>query len=386
MMTDIARSMLRMIKDMVAIPTQGGIDDTAPMIDYLTNWFSANGMRGEVLKDEEGKDCAFIFSIGDDGPLYCLNACGDTADIGNPSEWSHDPFHPEEEDGWLYGRGSCDSRAGVAVFSHIIRDLYHGKALRTGRLAVMFDVDEHTGKFGGVKAFVRENPDLAGVMIGYPGFDEIVCGARGFYRTELVVSGHAAHTGMAGEAEENALRKGASLVEELYSRDLRKEEDPDFPFGPKLTVTKMSGGKGFSVVPDECRILVDVRLTNTFDASSAAGLIADAVRAVDLRFPSSRPTLVKDRGSWPPYVLPPSSPVAVALQKAASSVLRRELPRVVCGPSNIGNYLASIGIEATCGFGVRNRNFHGIDECIEIATIEPVYRVYRMAVNHLFGL
>ena len=149
-MTDIARSMLRMIKDMVAIPTQGGIDDTAPMIDYLTNWFSANGMRGEVLKDEEGKDCAFSFSIGDDGPLYCLNACGDTADIGNPSEWSHDPFHPEEEDGWLYGRGSCDSRAGVAVFSHIIRDLYHGKALRTGRLAVMFDVDEHTGKFGGV--------------------------------------------------------------------------------------------------------------------------------------------------------------------------------------------------------------------------------------------
>ncbi|MBF9016757.1 MULTISPECIES: M20 family metallopeptidase [unclassified Oceanispirochaeta] len=380
-------SILNMIKEMVHIPTQGGIDDTEPMLRYLTDWYASRGMKGNILKDENGKNCAFIFILGEgDGPLYCLNACGDTADIGNPAEWSRDPFSAEEEEGWLYGRGSCDSRAGVAIFSHILHDLFLEKSLTSGRLAVMFDVDEHTGNFGGVKALVRENPDLAGVMIGYPGFDEVVCGARGFYRVELVVSGKSGHTGMAGDNEQNALRKGAALIEELYSRELSALEDKDFPFGPKLTVTKMRGGNGFSVVPDDCRILVDVRLTNTFDAQKASGLLCDAAAAVDERFPSPHPTAVNEKGSWPPYVLPSSSVVASALHKGASSITGRDIPRVVCGPSNIGNYLFSLGIEATCGFGVKNRNFHGIDECIEIVTIDPVYRSYREAVDILFGL
>jgi len=375
-----------MIRDLVRIPSQGGIDDRTPMLCYLTEWYASNGMEGEILEDEEGRACAFTFILGDaQGPLYCLNACADTADIGNPAEWSRDPFGAEEAEGWLYGRGSCDSKAGAAVFSHIIRDLHREGSLKGGRLAVMFDVDEHTGNFGGVKAFVRKYPELAGMMIGYPGFDEVDCGARGFYRTELVVSGTAAHTGMPGPAEANAIRKGAALVEELYSRELTADPDPDFPFGPKLTVTKMAGGKGYAVVPDECRILADVRLTGTFNARQAGNLIREAAAAADRRFPSPRPTLVKENGSWPPYVLPDNSSVARALQAGASAVTGRGIPRVICGPSNIGNYLFSKGIEATCGFGVRNRNFHGIDECIETATIDPVYKAYRIAVDMLFS-
>lgn len=45
----------------------------------------------------------------------------------------------------------------------------------------------------------------------------------------------------------------------------------------------------------------------------------------------------------------------------------------VAGPSNIGNYLAALGTEATCGFGVIYRNLHGADEAIEMASIPLVY-------------
>ena len=116
------------------------------------------------------------------------------------------------------------------------------------------------------------------------GFDEVVCGARGFYRVELVVSGKSGHTGMPGDNEQNALRKGAALIDELYGTKLSAPEDRDFPFGPKLTVTKMRGGNGFSVVPDECRILVDIRLTNTFRAEQAAQLIRDAAARAGCTF------------------------------------------------------------------------------------------------------
>ncbi len=59
------------------------------------------------------------------------------------------------------------------------------------------------------------------------------------------------------------------------------------------------------------------------------------------------------------------------------------VPAVVSGPSNIGNYLASRRIAATSGFGVNYRNLQAIDECIELATIAPVYEVYRRATQHL---
>jgi hypothetical protein len=38
----------------------------------------------------------------------------------------------------------------------------------------------------------------------------------------------------------------------------------------------------------------------------------------------------------------------------------------VAGPSDIGNYLASLGIPTTAGFGVAYRNLYGTDECIQV--------------------
>ena len=58
---------------------------------------------------------------------------------------------------------------------------------------------------------------------------------------------------------------------------------------------------------------------------------------------------------------------------------------VVAGPSNIGNFLATLGTEATCGFGVAYRNLHGPDEAIDVSSIPAVYDAYRSAARHLLG-
>lgn len=58
---------------------------------------------------------------------------------------------------------------------------------------------------------------------------------------------------------------------------------------------------------------------------------------------------------------------------------------MVVGPSNIGNYLAALGVEATCGFGLNHRNLHAADERIEISSIGAVYEVYRGAVMRLLS-
>jgi succinyl-diaminopimelate desuccinylase len=67
-------------------------------------------------------------------------------------------------------------------------------------------------------------------------------------------------------------------------------------------------------------------------------------------------------------------------------ILGRPLPFVVTGPSNIGNLLAQHGIAATCGFGVAYRNIHATDECVELSSIMPTFRVYEAALQELLGI
>ena len=61
------------------------------------------------------------------------------------------------------------------------------------------------------------------------------------------------------------------------------------------------------------------------------------------------------------------------------------MPAKVAGPSNIGNYLAKLGIDATAGFGVRYKNLHGANEKIELATISAVQTIYHEAALRLLS-
>jgi acetylornithine deacetylase/succinyl-diaminopimelate desuccinylase-like protein len=126
------------------------------------------------------------------GPRWVLNACLDTAPFGDEHAWTHFPTSGVIENGWMWGRGSADSKVAVAIFCHLASRLTASTEQLHGSLVLLFDLDEHTGHFGGARQCF-EGPDapndIAGVMIGYPGMDKLVIGARGVYRAELRVHG-----------------------------------------------------------------------------------------------------------------------------------------------------------------------------------------------------
>jgi succinyl-diaminopimelate desuccinylase len=105
----------------------------------------------------------------------------DTAPFGDEAAWTYPPASGEITAGWMHGRGSADSKAGAAIFAHVAGRLRHHADLLHGSAALLFDVDEHTGSFGGAKAYF-EGPDASarvdGVLIGYPGLDHVVTGGR----------------------------------------------------------------------------------------------------------------------------------------------------------------------------------------------------------------
>ena len=237
------------------------------------------------------------------------------------------------------------------------------------------------GGFGGAKAYFEgaEAPGrVDGVMIGYPGLDHVVTGGRGVLRARVRVHAVAGHSG-SSQAGAGAIAKAADLVRELRDVPLPGPAGPGFPLPAKLTVTAVSGGEGYSMVPDLCTVNVDVRLTPALDDPAAAALLREAAARIDAVWRGTPPTDVEVTTRWPSYALPDGSPLRDALLRAAAEAGLAPAAKVA-GPSNIGNYLAGLGIPATAGFGVDYQGLHGTDERIRLDSIPVVQATYHQAL------
>jgi succinyl-diaminopimelate desuccinylase len=212
-------------------------------------------------------------------------------------------------------------------------------------VVLLFDVDEHTGGFGGAKAYF-EGPGgpgrVDGVMIGYPGVDHVVTGGRGVLRARVHVHAVAGHSG-SSQTGAGAIAKAAHFIGALHEVPLPGPPGPEFPLPAKLTVTAVSGGEGYSMVP------------------------------------GTPPTDVGVTTRWPPFALPDGSPLRDALLEAASWAGLAPAAKIA-GPSNIGNYLAGLGIPATAGFGVDYQGLHGTDERIRLDSLPIVQAAYHQAL------
>jgi succinyl-diaminopimelate desuccinylase len=92
------------------------------------------------------------------GPQYVLDACLDTADIGDQTAWTRPPFSAAIDGNWLHGRGSSDSKAAIAVFCHLMARLAAAPDAFAGTVTLLCDLDEHTGGFAGVRAYLDHAP------------------------------------------------------------------------------------------------------------------------------------------------------------------------------------------------------------------------------------
>ncbi|MFI8349989.1 M20 family metallopeptidase [Streptomyces sp. NPDC085596] len=372
------QSITELAQALVRCPSRAGIDGYGPVLAVLEDWLAARSLPHRRLHDEAGAAVALLVEIagGRPGPWWTLDACVDTAPFGDESMWSFPPASGDIVDGWLLGRGAADSKLAASMFCHIAADLAPRADSLHGGLAVLLDVDEHTGRFGGARAYLADPYAArpAGVLIGYPGMNEVVVGGRGLWRATITVRAPSGHSG-SSRAVTGAISRAAHLVRLLEDSELPTPQG-DFPLPPKLTVTAFHGGEGFSVTPDRVDLNVDIRTTPDFTAEDAEALAQQAIAALTQE--TSAPTEVTPVASWPSFRLTEDDQPAAALLNAAAESGLTVSPKTA-GPSNIGNMLAAVGIPATAGFGVPYENLHAPDERAHLAELPTVYAVYRRA-------
>lgn len=379
-MTDSAtKQALELTQKLVRTPSQADIDDPMQVALVMQQFLERNHISPNIIWHGKAPLAVVAHIKGAyPGRAYLFDACLDTAPAGDKVTWNNrKPFSGAVKGGWLYGRGSADSKAGAAMFAVLAAEWQQHRAEMAGSLFLCFDLDEHTGRFGGIKAAVRQiesATSLAGAVIGYDGVEKICAGARGFYRAKIHLY---------GDEENTATERSANLMMRMHeSEESDLTSSPVSEFAPPTrTATGWNADKYMAELRYDCR------LTPEHTAAIAKQNIQRIIRQFDKERPWREPTqLIDAMESWPPYALPEDHPLFTALADSAAEHLGQRPVRKIAGPSNVGNYLQTRDIPALCGFGVRGQNIHGVNEAFEVASLGPALKSYRGMTEKLFAL
>lgn len=388
-MTADTASITQFAQKLVQTPSEGGIDSPVAVVETAFEFAKGIGLPAVKIFDDAGAPVAVVAEIkgAHPGKTWAVNATLDTAPVGDKTLWRDDPFSGEVKNGMLFGRGAGDSKLAASMFTHLAKDMLARQADMHGNFLLILDADEHTGNFSGIKSALKAGYKPDGIMIGYPGNDKIVVGSRGFSRYEITLTGKAAHSGATAPAEDNALLRAADIVGSLSVQPV-SGADAEFNKQPKVTVTEIHGGDGFSVVPSTAVVKVDTRLTPKFNEAAADKHIRAIVKEHDKRngIPENRATSIRKVSSEPPYLTRKQSALRRALSESVAEITGAKVPEVVAGPSNIGNFLAKQGIDVTAGYGVPAKGVHAKDERADLKPLAQVYRVYQKTLQKLLKI
>jgi acetylornithine deacetylase len=167
------------------------------------------------------------------------------------------PFDPVVVGNKLYGRGSSDTKSGLAAAIATAQELVLKHEDFEGELIIAATVDEEY-EAAGVETLVKEIEADAALDLEPVGMRAVIA-HKGFAWQEFQVLGRAAHGSDVTKGIDAIMRTGR-LLEELFSlnKTLSKNVHPVLG-SPSLHASQISGGEGWSTYPATCILTVERR-------------------------------------------------------------------------------------------------------------------------------
>jgi acetylornithine deacetylase len=315
-----------------------------------------------------------------------LNGHVDVVPTGDRQAWHASPWSAHIHAGRLYGRGSCDMKAGMAVGISVAAALNKSGLSLRGRLIVQSVVGEEDGGLG-TFAMAHRGYRADAAFVLEPTRLRIIPAQAGALSFRLRIVGRAAHASVRYE--------GISAIEkfELVEARLRQLErslnaEPHrlfthYPIPYPLSIGRLRAGSWSSTVPDqlECegRVGVPVGMASSEVRRQFAAAMAD-VSQKDSWLAEHPPQVEWYGGQFDAVEVDPGLPAFTALRGAHADefgvapelegapygsdmrllVHEAETPALLYGPGDI-------------------RNAHSTDESIAVDEVAQAARVVTAA-------
>ena len=311
------------------------------------------------------------------GRSLILQGHCDVVPTGPQEMWQTPPFAPTVKDGWIYGRGAGDMKAGTVAALYAVEAL-RGAGLRLkGRIHFQSVIEEESTGAGALSTLQRGyRADCA--LLPEPSGQRLVDVCVGVIWFRLRIRGQPVHVSHATEGS-NAIKAAYSLITALETLEVawneRAESDPHFGamhhpinFNPGI----IHGGDWASSVPAWCDVDCRIAILPGWDVDSCRAEIEACVAAAaraDSFMANSPPEIVWSGYLSHGYALTDAEAPISVLQEAHTAVTGQVLERLASTGLNDGRfYSLYYGIPAFC-YGPQAEKIHGFDERVNIQSI-----------------
>jgi succinyl-diaminopimelate desuccinylase len=335
-----------------------------------------------------------VGTLGSGGSALHFNGHYDV--VPAESGWSFDPFGGELRDGRIYGRGTCDQKAGIAASMYAVEAIRRAGISVNGTVEQSATADEESGGFAGV-GYLCDSGRISDrrqryVVITEPLDPERVCiGHRGVYWFELTTIGRVGHGSMPGLAI-NAAEQMARLIR-VFDTDLRRalaqrtSTAPVAPLEarhPSINLNSIHAGQALGgwqtpAVPDECTAIFDRRFIHE---ESFAEVRAEIIELLDRQGIVSR---LKDLMRVDPLLGSPESLLATTTGSAIQDVFGTG-PSFIVSPGTYDqkHVIRRAGIEECIAYGPgRLVLAHQPDEHVQVADLVASAKVMALLTMRL---
>ena len=363
------------------------------VFDYISNYLSKAGFDTKVLTftSPDGKNRVKNLyarykgrsSTDTDTNGKILGFMGHADVVPAGDAWEVDPFEGVLKDGYLYGRGVCDMKGGIAAFCSAVSEFIRQKSHDfDGSIVILITGDEENGTKEGIQSLIEwckeygEFPNDC--LIGEPSSkeetgDRIYIGHRGSINITAKSVGKQGHVAYQGSYV-NSLSNLCKYITKMLKYEW-KHEDKRFPKTNIEPTMLFTNNYATNVVPDKSSANLNIRYSSDYHASDLEKICKSEAHeyGISLEFDISGDAYCCD------------DPNLKSLLSSSIKEVTGLTPEFSCaGGTSDGRYM--IKYCNIIEFGLPDANIHQKNERAKVDDILTLSKIYLNFLLKYFGL
>ncbi len=317
---------------------------------------------------------------------FGFNGHTDVVPVGNEAAWRFAPFGAEVSDGFMYGRGACDMKSGVAAFVAAAIDFVQQTPPDGAVILTITGDEEGLGRDGTLALLdymQAQGETMTACLVGEPTCPDhlgqmMKIGRRGSMNVHLTVRGVQGHAAYPHRAK-NPLPALVHLLDRLAHHELDRGTSHFDPSTLAIT-TVDTGNPASNVIPAEARATLNIRFNDLHTSQSLSDWLQAEATAlqratgidIDLRISVSGESFLTPPGSL-------SALVAQAVQDETG---------ITPEMSTSGGTSDARFIKDVCPvveFGLVGQTMHQVDERVAVEHIGALKSIYLRVLQSYFA-
>ena len=317
---------------------------------------------------------------------FGFNGHTDVVPVGDAAAWTHDPFGAVVKDGFMYGRGACDMKSGVAAFVAAAADFVQ-LTPPDGAVIIAITGDEEGESKDGTVAILDwmafNGERMTHCLVGEPTCptemgEMMKIGRRGSMTARITAVGVQGHSAYPHRAK-NPLSALVRLLAKLEAEPLDRGTAH---FDPStLAITTIDcGNPASNVIPAQAVAVVNIRFNDTHSGETLSSWLRQEAEAVAEATGVEIGLAISLSGEA--FLTPPGELSALVARAVEAETGKRPVASTSGGTSDARFVKDHCPVVE---FGLVGRTMHQVDERVELAHIHSLKAIYGRILRDYFA-